>query len=808
MRITQRPPQMRGPFFMSLPALARWTLYPARFVGLKTALFTITAIWVLPIAAQIPGGSLPHPSVMEAAQSPAGLMAHNDRETLAIEVCGDSVIHVTARPAGVPAAAEQQPWMLDRREACPGSRFEFSQADNAATLSTARLAVTLHVESGNLTVKTAAGATLVQERADLPRTYLPSTAHGLYHIEDRFGPDATEALYGLGQHQSGLFNYRGSTVELGQNNTDIAIPLLVSSKGYAILWNTASFSYVDNRFPLELNLESMAAPQIDYYVIYGPQPDAIIRLYRSMTGHVPLFPEWAYGFFQSKDRYKTQAEVLAIAAAYRARHIPIDAIVQDWFWWKPDGKGDPVFNAGYTDVPGELKTLHEEHVHAMISAWAMMDAGAENWKEIVRKGFDVPGAQVYDPSNSAAVDFFWNRFVGKLFAQGWDAFWLDSSEPEEAWPHVGDAILRDKQLAIGPGLEYTNIFPLLHTGGVQERWRQVNPDKRVFLLTRSAFMGQQRNGATVWSGDVYSSWWALRRQVPAGLNFALSGYPYWTTDIGGYHPLFAGQSGQPAYQELYARWFEYGAFCPIFRTHGHRDANELWTYDKVFPTLVAVDRLRYRLLPYIYSLAWRVTNEDYTIQRPLVMDFGDDPATWEIGDQFMFGPAILVSPVLTEHARSRPVYMPAASRWYDFWTGERMQGGETVTAPAQLDRIPLAVRAGSIVPLGPTIEYAGEASDPIELRIYPGADGDFTLYEDQGDSYAYERGARTTIAMHWNDAARTLRIGARQGSYPGMPTGHRFNVVIVSPGHGVGGEATASADRTIPYTGAAVEARF
>jgi alpha-D-xyloside xylohydrolase len=750
---------------------------------------------------------------MQTVRSPAGLTAHNDREALEVAVCGDALIHVTSRPAGAPAAAEAQlpeaqPWMLARTDACPGAPFQFTQANGVSTLTTSRLAVSLSDRDGNLTFKTLDGETLVRERNNLPRTYLPSQAANLYHIEDRFSPDATEALYGLGQHQSGMFNYRGSVVELGQNNTDIAIPLLVSSKGYAILWNTASFSYVDNRFPLELNLESMAAPQIDYYVLFGPQMDAILHQYRSMTGHAPLFPQWAYGLFQSKDRYKTQPEILSIAAGYRSRHIPMDAIVQDWFWWKDGGKGDPVFNSGYTDIPAELKTLHDEHVHAMISAWAMMDATAENFKQIVTKGFDVPSAQIYDPSNPAAADFFWNQFVGKLFAQGWDAFWLDSSEPEEDWPHVGDAILRNKQLHIGPGLEYTNVFPMLHTGDVAERWKQADPEKRVFLLTRSAFMGQQRNGAAVWSGDVYSSWWALRRQVPAGLNFALSGYPYWTTDIGGYHPLFNGQSSQPAYQELYARWFEYGAFCPVFRTHGHRDSNELWTYDKVFPALLAVDRLRYRLLPYVYSLAWKVTSEDYTIQRPLVMDFRQDQATWEIGDQFMFGPAILVSPVLTEHATSRSEYLPGGADWFDFWTGERTAGSVTVTVAAPLDRIPLAVRAGSILPLGPAIEYAGQATDPIELRVYPGADADFTLYEDEGDSYRFERGAHSTIPIHWNDATRTLTLGPRQGAFPGMAAGHTFNVVIVSPGHGVGGDATEAPDKTIQYAGTNVEAQF
>jgi alpha-D-xyloside xylohydrolase len=307
---------------------------------------------------------------------------------------------------------------------------------------------------------------------------------------------------------------------------------------------------------------------------------------------------------------------------------------------------------------------------------------------------------------------------------------------------------------------------------------------------------------------VYSSWWALRHQVPAGLNFGLSGYPYWTTDIGGYHQPYDGYANEPAYQELYARWFEYGAFCPVFRTHGHRDHNELWTYDKVYPGLLAIDRLRYRLLPYVYSLAWKVTNEDYTIQRPLVMDFREDPATWEIGDQFLFGPAILVSPVLREHATERPVYLPRGADWFDFWTGERTQGGANVERAAPLDRIPLDVRAGSIVPMGPVVDYAGEASDPIELRIYAGANGDFSLYEDEGDSYRYVDGAHAVIPMHWDDAARTLTIDARVGSFAGMAKEHRFNVVLVRPGHGVGGGVTEAADKAVRFDGSSVALKF
>jgi alpha-D-xyloside xylohydrolase len=766
--------------------------------ALKSALvfLPLAAVSAFSAVGQTVTGEMPHPAAMQALQSPTGLTAHNDREVLEVTVCGDSMVHVVARPAGAPSSTAPRPWMLAQAQSCPGSSFQFSQSGDWTTLTTSRLTVSLSAREGSLSFKNIQGEALLRENGGLPRTYIPAQttaipfqSTALYQVEDRFSPDATEAIYGLGQHQSGLFNYRGSTLELGQNNTDVAIPLLVSSKGYGILWNTASFTYVDNRFPLDLNFESMASDQVDYYVLYGPDMDRIIHEYRSMTGHAPLFPQWAYGFFQSKDRYASQAEILDIANQYRSRHIPLDAIVQDWFWWKPGGEGDPEFNSGYTDVPAELKALHDEHVHAMISVWGMMDASSKNFKEIQRQGFEIPGTHVYDPTNPAARDFFWNQLAGKLFAQGWDAFWLDSAEPEEHWPHGGDAILRYKQLHIGSGLEFTNIFPLEHTGGVQEHWKQTTGEKRVFLLTRSAFLGQQRNGATVWSGDVYSTWWALRHQVPAGLNFALSGYPYWTTDIGGYHQPFNGAANEPAYQELYARWFEYGAFCPVFRTHGHRDHNELWTYERVYPALLAIDRLRYRLLPYVYSLAWKVTSEDYTIQRPLVMDFREDRATWEIGDEFLFGPAILVSPVTKEHATERTVYLPTGTGWYDFWTGARAAGGAEVNRAAP-------------------IEYAGQAADPIELRIYPGADGDFNLYEDEGDSYRHEHGAHAIIPIHWDDASRTLTFGAREGSYPGMAAGHTFNVVIVASGHGVGGEVTDAPDKAVQYAGTKVSVKF
>jgi alpha-D-xyloside xylohydrolase len=443
-------------------------------------------------------------------------------------------------------------------------------------------------------------------------------------------------------------------------------------------------------------------------------------------------------------------------------------------------------------------------MHAMISVWALLDPRSETYKELHSKGYDLAETHLYDATNPAARDAYWNRLPGKLLSQGWDAFWLDSSEPEEYWPHVGNAVLNNKQLAIGNGATYTNIFPLLHNLGVQEHWKETRQDKRVCLLTRSAFLGQQRVGAITWSGDVYSAFWSLKRQVPAGLNFAISGMPYWATDIGGYKLVDPKDQFQPWFQELYTRWFEFGTFSPIFRTHGHRDQNEIWAY-KNASTLLIYDKLRYRLLPYIYSLAWKVTNDDYTIQRPLVMDWRLDPKVREIGDQFMFGPALMVSPVLEQNVTSRSTYLPASPSWYDFWTGEKIGGEQRIEVAAPVDTLPLHVRAGSILPLGPEIEYAGQKpGGPIELRVYRGADGKFDLYEDSGDSYDYEKGQHSIIPLTWNDETGRLTIGARQGSFPGMSQQRTFRIVLVSKGHGVGPAATIHCDKEVSYSGEAI----
>jgi alpha-D-xyloside xylohydrolase len=759
----------------------------------------------------------------QITQEAGGVTVKTATDTLRLTVCSPTSIHVVASPDGSAAdATPEQPWLIRK---CEPAKFTLTtpkgsdaQTENGnlwnpavATLDTGAIKVRITIAWGTLEFEDEQGHPLLQEFQDAPRRYVKTEVNGesLYSVKEQFYPKVQEALYGLGQHQNGVFNYRGTVLQLGHANTDVTIPLMLSTNGYGILWNTAALSYFDNRFPSEFRFSSNASHAIDYYFIYGPEFDQIIHQYRDMTGHAPLYGEWAYGFWQSKDRYKSDAELLKIAVEYRDAHVPLDNIVQDWFWWVH--QGDPVYTPqDYPDVPGTLKKLHDEHVHAMISAWATFDPKSQNFQQMKQLGYIIPGSTTYDATNPAAGDYYWKHLIGKLFAQGWDGFWLDSSEPEIAYLHGGesDAELYDRKLSIGNGALYTNVFPLMHVGNIYTHWRDTTDQKRVFILTRSGFAGDQRYGATTWSGDVFSTFQAFTRQIPAGLNFALSGMPYWTTDIAGYGPPYARDTHDPAYQELYTRWFEFGVFCPVFRTHGHRanNENELFSYGPATPTLVSYDKLRYRMLPYIYSLAWKVTNDDSTIMRPLVMDWRTDEKVWNIGDEYMFGPSILVSPVTLEGATERYVYLPPAAKWYDFWTGKSMNGDQRFDAPAPLDRIPLYVKAGSILPMGPVVEYAQQKPDaPIELRIYRGANGHFDLYEDQGDTYNYEKGQRAVIPIDWDDATQTLSIRARSGSYPGMPEERTFNVILVGENHGAGGQVVDHVDQSINYKGAALE---
>src|SRR5260221_8188603 len=459
--------------------------------------------------------------------------------------------------------------------------------------------------------------------------------------------------------------------------------------------------------------------------------------------------------------------------------------------------------------------LHKENVHLMVSVWPFFRPGSPVYDDMAAKGlfidktkvtgFHPAGMALYDAFNPEARKYYWNLMDNALFKIGVDAWWLDTTEPETEGRE--ESVLLRNKTGIGSGARYANLFPLMTTAAVYQGQRAASDQKRVFILSRSAFAGAQRNAAAVWSGDVDPNWETFRRQIPAGLNYSLSGNPYWTTDIGGF---VVANPDDPAYRDLYSGWLEFGTFNPISRAHGTRttNQNEIWSYGPEMQKLLTrYDQLRYRLLPYIYSVAWKTTHENYTPMRALVMDFRDDPRVWNIGDQFLFGPSLLVNPVTEPGATARHVYLPKA-KWYNFWTGETIEGGRAIDAPAPLHEIPLFVRAGTILPLGAPIEYAKQFNDPIELRIYPGADGGFTLYEDEGDTYNYEKGAYATTALHWDDASRTLTIGDRKGKFSGMPASHTFHIVVVVKNHGAGVEPATTPKKTVSSAALAVAAKL
>jgi len=726
--------------------------------------------------------------------------------TLKLQVCSDSIIHVLYSPA---ASFPKRTDFVVIKQSWPSAKFTLDSAGDAVILSTSRLKITVTRKDGAITYAEANGAPLVEE-ATRRMTAEKVNGEDTYRSESFLSIYGShEGLYGLGQHQAGVWNYRGESVDISQENSNISVPFLLSSKGYGIFWNNTSRGRFNNRFANYLYISSEVADVIDYYFLYGPEFDKIIAGYRELTGQVPMFGKWAYGFWQCKNRYKSQDEILGVAKKYRDLHIPVDDLVQDWFWW--NRKGEFVFNQNYPDPKGMIDQLHAEHFHLMISIWPFFEPGSTEYAYMESKGWFVDkfkfakppyhtnGMAVYDATSPEARKYYWDLVNKGLFSIGADAWWMDTTEPETEGQE--ENIVLNHRLAAGSGNRYVNVYPLLTTQGVYQGQRSASDKQRVFILSRSAFAGSQRNAVTAWSGDINSDWFSFRRQIPAGLNFSVSGIPYWTTDIGGF---VSGSPADPAFRELFIRWFQYGTFNPILRVHGTRqpDQNELWSYGpEAQNILVKFDRLRYRMLPYMYSLAWKTTSESYTPMRPLVMDFRGDARAQDIGDQFMYGPAFLVNPVTEPAATTRPVYLPKA-QWYDFWTGVAIDGGRMINAITPLDRLPVYVRAGSIVPLGPDEQWSTEKpEDPIELRVYRGADADFTIYEDENDSYDYEKGVYATIPLHWDDGAHTLTIGDRKGQFPGMLESRTFRIVFVGENHGAGIDPADEADKVVPYRG-------
>jgi alpha-D-xyloside xylohydrolase len=577
------------------------------------------------------------------------------------------------------------------------------------------------------------------------------------------------------------------------------------------------------------SLWSEVADGLDYYFVYGPALDRVVAGFRQLTGRASLMPQWAFGLWQSRQRYETAQQGLDVVDEFRRRAIPFDNIVQDWQYWPPDAWGSHQFDPKrFPDPDGWLKTLHERHTHVMISVWGKFYTGTANFDAMQKAGFlyqpnlkerlndwiNYPYT-FYDAFNPGARKLFWSQVNTALFSKGIDAWWMDATEPDltPSPPTLEGQRTHMHPTAAGTASRVLNGYALLNSKGIYEGQRGVAPNQRVFILTRSGFAGIQRYATATWSGDISSTWTALAKQIPAGLGFSISGLPYWTSDSGGYtmESRFSAKTQKPEdaeeWRELNARWFQFSTFCPLTRLHGELKPREPWTFGgdshPAYQTIVKFDRLRYRLLPYIYSLAGAVTHGAGTMMRPLVMDFQNDGTARRIVDEYMFGPAFLVSPVTTYHTRNRSVYLPPANGgWYDFWTGAYTAGRQTIDAPAPYDSMPLFVRAGSIIPFGPELQYTGEKpADPITLYVYAGADGTFTLYEDDGLTYGYERGASARIPMRWNDATKVLMIGRPEGSFPGMLTERTFKIVFVTRDKPVGFSFTSTADRTVRYTG-------
>jgi len=579
-----------------------------------------------------------------------------------------------------------------------------------------------------------------------------------------------------------------------------------------------------------LTFTSEVGRAIDYYLVTGASQDQVIAGYRALTGKAVLLPRWAYGFWQSRQRYTTQAELLGAVAEYRKRKIPLDNIVMDWFYWNEDSWGSHEFDkARFPDPKGMIDKVHAENAHFMISVWPKFYPTTANYKELDAAGFMYHGnieagaldwvgkgytSSFYDPYSQPARDMYWRQVNEKLGVLGVDAWWMDATEPD---PHSNldiDSIkARIGPTALGPAANYFNTYALVHSGGVYQGSRAARPDKRVFILTRSGTAGIQRNAAAVWSGDIASRWDDLYNQISAGVSIGYAGLPNWTFDIGGFANEARYSAQQPKledleeWNELNLRWFQFGAFVPLFRSHGEFPYREIYNLAKqgtpMFDSLVWHDRLRYRLLPYIYTVAADTFHQDGTIMRGLSMDFLQDPAARDVRDEYLFGKAFLVAPVYQFKARSRPVYLPAGADWYDFHTGERQAGGQKVDAAAPLERMPLYVRAGSIVPVGPEIQYTGEKPGAdITLLVFTGADGSFDLYEDDGVSYGYEKGEFARIPMRFDSASGKLTIGARTGSFPGMTEERTFKVRWIKPGAKAPSDLDAAVDATVSYKGA------
>src|ERR1035437_7881641 len=601
-----------------------------------------------------------------------------------------------------------------------------------------------------------------------------------YQVGATFVSPDDEHYYGLGQNHEGFLDHRGRRIECWHNYTataapSICVPFLVTNKGYGIVWDNPSKTVIEPGFNEQTRWTSEVGDRVSFFVIAGATADEIYAGYRWLTGPTAMLPKAAYGFIQCKQRYASQDELLSVAKGYRDRHLPADVLVVDWFYYTKMGQLDMDPKA-WPDPEAMNKQLHQMGFETMISVWPRFVPEDRYYDELRQKGwlialadgtplnglpYDRAGSDI-DTTNPEAAAWYWKTIHENIIAKGFDSIWADETEPD--LPPNG------AYYHIGPGTQFFNVYPLFHTAALYDGFRKDEPAKRALILSRDAYLGAQRNGAIFWSSDIHPTWDTLKRQIPTGLDFAASGLTYWSNDTGGWqylpaehHPAHtplldpsdarSNVGGYDDYPELYTRWFQYAAFLPIFRAHGSRPANEVWSYgSQAEPILEKYLRLRYQLMPYIYSLGYRTWLTGAPIMRALPLDFSGDPKVADISDEYMFGPAFLVAPVTEQGATSRQVYLPAGADWYNFWTNERAKGGQTITVTAPIDTIPLFVRAGSIIPLGVPVESTHQTQAIDRIRIYPGADATFTLFSDDGTTYAYEKGAGSITHLRWDDA--------------------------------------------------------
>jgi alpha-D-xyloside xylohydrolase len=886
-----------------------------------------------------------------------------DAKMLRIQVLGDELIHVSATP-DKDFPKDSSLIIVPGIQTVP---FQVEEAGDSILLSTSRLKVMVSKLDGGIKFKDQDGRVILAENPGGGKTFQPIEVEGTkgYSIRQLFDSPADEAFYGLGQHQSDEFNYKGKSEELFQYNTKVSVPFIVSNKNYGLLWDSYSLSrFGDSRdyaqlnrvfklydksgkpgsltgtyqaqsngmerlvraedslyfediktvknlpenFPLKnadvayegeieasqdgtyrfilyyagyvkvyLNNELVVperwrtawnpntykfafdleagkrvplrvewkpdggksycglrvqTPQtdeeknchvwwsemnkkLDYYFVYGDSMDEIIKGYRMLTGKSQVMPKWAMGYWQSRERYKTQDEILGALKEFRERKIPIDNIVLDWNYWPEDAWGSHEFDeARFPNPKAMADSIHAMNAKMMISVWPKFYVTTKHFKEFDEKGWMYqqavkdsirdwvgPGyvGSFYDAYSADARKLFWKQMYDNLYPLGIDAWWMDASEP-----NVLDCTDMEYRkalcgpTALGPSAEFFNTYALMNAEAIYNGQRAVEPNKRVFLLTRSGFAGIQRYSTATWSGDIGTRWEDMKAQISAGLNFAVSGVPYWTMDIGGFCVEDRYVAGQMEYnrsgkenadykewRELNARWYQFGAFAPLFRSHGQFPFREVWNIapegHPAYSSILYYTDLRYRLMPYIYTMAGMTYFDDYTIMRPLVMDYSADKTVENIGDQFMFGPAFMVCPVYTYEATEREVYFPEGSNWYDFYSGEYIAGGQNLTVDAPYERIPLFVREGAIIPVGPEIQYTDEKpAATIVLYVYRGQDGNFNLYEDEGVNYNYEEGAYSNIPFSYNEGDGTLTIGEREGEFDGMLKERTFVIVPVS----------------------------